>query len=452
MSQVTKKQILEILVDLKEGTQTLRDLKDEELSPIWKGNLSMFGQLICMLGDHLLSLGEVYRPVVDLIEEYCVYLRQIETESLTQKERSKVTREQLKIVEKLQFECKKQLPEDRKELVFFPYLYAMWDSLESIWQAAVDSGEYDVYVVPIPYYERKSDGSLGEMKYDGMLYPDQVQAVKWETYHVEKRKPAVAYIHNPYDDMNKVTSIHPNFYSDILKEHVGSLVYVPYFVGVNDIVGTHFCVTPVTIKADKIIVQSENVQDIYVEELYRFAKENQLKWSRESLRKRILPLGSPKYDIKNEAVWDIPEAWKSVLYRADGSKKKVVLLNSTLHAVLNFGDEAFDKLIDTLDTFQTLQEEIALLWRPHPLMESTLKSMRPQWYDRYLEIVEKYQKGQWGIFDNSEDFQRAVGISDAYYGDRSSVVDVFEKAGKPLMIQNYKILYQSEYVEKEEGK
>ena len=34
-------------------------------------------------------------------------------------------------------------------------------------------------------------------------------------------------------------------------------VYIPYFVAVNNQVPVHFCVTPVTLLADKLIVQSE---------------------------------------------------------------------------------------------------------------------------------------------------------------------------------------------------
>ncbi|MFI3249378.1 MAG: hypothetical protein R3Y07_00255 [Eubacteriales bacterium] len=451
MSQITKKQILEILEDIKEGTHSLRDLKEESLSSVWMENIPVFGQLICMVGDHLLELSEEYAPLVELIEGYCLNLQKIETENLEIKERKKTAKEMLDLLQKLQFECKKRLPEDRKKLVFFPYLYAMWDSLESIWRAAVESGEYDVLVVPIPYYEKNPDGSFGKMNYDGQLYPDEVQVVDWKSYDVAAQKPDVAYVHNPYDDMNYVTSIHPNFYSKNLKEHVGSLVYVPYFVCVNDVITEDYCVNPVTISADYIIVQSEIVKEAYVDALYQFGKSNQLSWNKREISKRILPLGSPKYDsVKQDSEFDIPKEWESVLYKEDGIAKKVIFLNSTLSTVLALGEEALDKLEDNLATFEQKQDRIALLWRPHPLMESTLKSMRPQWYQRYLSIVKGYRNGNWGIFDDSKDFTRAVAVSDAYYGDHaSSVVDVFEKAGKPIMMQNYKILYQSEYHEKE---
>ena len=37
---------------------------------------------------------------------------------------------------------------------------------------------------------------------------------------------------------------------------------------------------------------------------------------------------------------------------------------------------------------------------------------------------------------------RAVVLSDAYYGDGSSVVQLYKQTGKPIMIQNVEVLHQ----------
>lgn len=58
------------------------------------------------------------------------------------------------------------------------------------------------------------------------------------------------------------------------------------------------------------------------------------------------------------------------------------------------------------------------------------------------------------ILDLSSDLHRAIAISDAYYGDPSSVVELYKKTGKPIMIRRY-VMGQSEmnsysiYIEKE---
>ena len=83
--------------------------------------------------------------------------------------------------------------------------------------------------------------------------------------------------------------------------------------------------------------------------------------------------------------------------------------------------------------------EITLLWRPHPLLESTLRAMRPELADDYVQIVEEYKKADFGIYDDSADLDRAIILSDAYYGDHSSVVELYKATKKPIMIQNIEI-------------
>ena len=83
---------------------------------------------------------------------------------------------------------------------------------------------------------------------------------------------------------------------------------------------------------------------------------------------------------------------------------------------------------------------MALLWRPHPLIQSTIKSMKPQLWMEYEKLVRAYREEGWGIYDDSADMDRAVVLSDAYYGDQSSVVQVYQETGKPVMIQNVEVL------------
>ncbi len=59
----------------------------------------------------------------------------------------------------------------KKEVVFFPYKAAMWDSLESVYLAAKEDPDCDAYCVPIPYYELNSDHSFGKIHYEGREYP-----------------------------------------------------------------------------------------------------------------------------------------------------------------------------------------------------------------------------------------------------------------------------------------
>ena len=98
------------------------------------------------------------------------------------------------------------------------------------------------------------------------------------------------------------------------------------------------------------------------------------------------------------------------------------------------------KMKFVFQTFRECKDEVALLWRPHPLIKDTIEIMLPDLWEAYQKIVRKYKQEGWGIYDDTADLDRAIAISDAYYGDGSSVVQLCQTAGLPVMIQNVDIL------------
>ena len=57
--------------------------------------------------------------------------------------------------------------EGKIRIVFFPYKASMWDSLESVYLAALKDDEVDAMVVPIPYFKLSDKGD--EPCYEGSL-------------------------------------------------------------------------------------------------------------------------------------------------------------------------------------------------------------------------------------------------------------------------------------------
>ena len=333
----------------------------------------------------------------------------------------------------------------RKEVVFLPYKASMWDSLESVWKAADTDEQCDAFVIPIPYYNKNPDGSFREIHYEGNQYPDYVPITSYEEYDFRKRKPDVIYIHNPYDNLNLVTSVHPFFFSDNLKKFTDKLVYIPYFV-LGEIKPEedekiesmkHFCIVPGVFNADKVIVQSEDMKQVYIKVLLD-ATDNHTETARAYWGEKILGLGSPKFDkvaaiVQKEL--EVPENWLKIIQKPDGSWKKIIFYNTSVGGLLNYNEKMLAKIKYVFNVFEENKEEIALLWRPHPLIKATIESMRPQLWREYDQIVKRYQEQGWGIYDDTADLNRAIEISDAYYGDGSSVVQLYQKTGKRILIQ-----------------
>lgn len=330
------------------------------------------------------------------------------------------------------------------EIVFMPYKASMWDSLESVWQAADNDPDCDAYVVPIPYYDRDANGNFIEFHYEGDLFPEYVSTVHFEQYDLNDRRPDAIYIHNPYDDDNNVTSIDPRFYSYKIKQYTDCLVYVPYCVYTDprdpysektvDFFERYY--EPGLIHSDKIIVQSEVFRSALLEMLNRKSDISRAQWE-----EKIIALGSPKYDKIMNDDYDLcyPEEWKNIIYRSDGTRKKVIFYNTSLNSFLLHSDTMLEKIKSVLNYFYQNKTDIALLWRPHPLMNSTVKSMRPELWAYYNSIVEDYKNEMWGIYDETPDPYAAIRLSDAYYGDYSSLILLYMKTNKPIMMQDAEI-------------
>ncbi|MCI8418867.1 MAG: hypothetical protein HFI33_15450 [Lachnospiraceae bacterium] len=417
-------------------------------------------ELLRQCQDAAIQLGESIEEAegegfvtIPLLEQYCEIVYQIyeglaEGPGVSANQAGKNLRKALVTIENsVRNDIREQV-----EVLFLPYKASMWDSLESVWKAADEDPDCDAYVIPIPYFDKNPDGSFREEHYEGDLYPKYVPVTSYREYDFAKRRPDLIFIHNPYDECNYVTSVHPFFYSKNLKQFTDKLVYIPYFIlGEIDpdnekaVEGMeHFCTLPAVIYADKVVVQSQDMKKIYVNVMTKYFKDrpesgmNQKYWE-----DKILGLGSPKVDKAlgtQKADVEIPKNWMNVIKKSDGSWKKIIFYNTGVSALLRYEKKMLEKMKDVFKVFQEKQEEVALLWRPHPLIKATIESMRPELWEEYEQLVKEYRSAGWGIYDDTPDMDRAIALCDAYYGDHSSLVRLCQEAGKPVMIQDVEIL------------
>jgi len=343
--------------------------------------------------------------------------------------KEKVLKKQLNKIENA---VSDELKQKKTEIVFISYKASMSDSILSMYMAAKDDPDCDAIWLPVPYFERNMDGSLGVMHYEGAeCYSDEVECMDWLQYNIKDRRPDAIVTFNPYDSGNLITSIHPNFYCEQLQKLTDLLIYIPYFVTVGDVQG-HFCVTAGCAFAHKVILQNERVRDTYI----RVFKETYGdKFGRPE--EKFIAAGSPKYDAIISAKrnsFQLPDNWKKLI-----GNKKVVFYNTSIGSLLEGDWEYLEKIRYVLNAFR-VRNDIALLWRPHPLNEAAYKTMRPQLLSEYEKIISEYKLEAWGIYDDSPDLHRAIAISDAYYGDWSSIVSMFQVTGKDIMIANNRLL------------
>lgn len=430
MKKSLKKQLLEIVDSLHFMHQEIEDRLEN-------GEYQKAINELCDCQDAAIQTGRLIEQIegegtaaVSCLEQYCEYLYSVsmQLEALSP---HRVYKKLEEVLTKTEDEI--QHISIKKVAVFLPYKASMWDSLESVWRASREDEEWECIVMPIPYFNKNPDGTIASMVYEGNDFPVDVPITDWRRYSLKDEHPDMIFIHNPYDKYNYVTSIHPDFYCSKIKDYTDKLVYIPYYVHLNDFVDESYCVLPGTLYADTVILQSEKVKEQYIQ-YYINALPNQVVQMRgNTICNKFLALGSPKFDCKKGAIENVPDDWKKFLLK----DKKVVFFNTHLSSLMKGKSSQFFNKLEWVFDFFTKRDDVVLLWRPHPLMVDTAKSMNPNAVEPYLKLVERYRKEEIGIYDDSKDLRRAINLSDIYYGDNSSVAEIFSKQEKPVMLMNH---------------
>lgn len=456
MSKVVRKRLLQTMECIRQAVDVIEQWNVNKLNPeMQRGDmlvelLTDVQDLAIALGTRIEALKGLETKTVKELEVFCECLFHM-NECIGTPEQADAVQQIKQQMKHIQTTFEDEFP-DKKEVVFLPYKASMWDSLESVWKAADADPECDAYVVPIPYYTLDGQHNFKDFCYEGNQYPDYVPVTDYREYDLKLHHPDVIYVHNPYDEFNTVTSVSPEFYLKKIKDYTEKLVYIPYFVlpeirpsnQASADSMSHFCFLPGTMYADQVILQSENMRQIYINEFIKAAEKQNIKVNKAEAENKFLGLGSPKFDkvvnVRKEDV-TMPKEWLRIIQKPDGTYKKVIFYNTSISSLLNSGERMFLKMKNVFKQFKEKQEQVTLLWRPHPLMKDTLESMLPDLVKEYQQIVEEYKEEGWGIYDDTPDLDRAIAISDAYYGDGSSVVQLCQKVGMPIMIQNVGILY-----------
>lgn len=139
-------------------------------------------------------------------------------------------------------------------------------------------------------------------------------------------------------------------------------------------------------------------------------------------------LGSPKidsiYNMENKV--HIPPYWSKL------NNKKVILLNSSIRDFLN-EDNYLKDLRRNIENILEY-DGFGLIWRPHPLFESTIKSMKKEKAEEYEAIKKFLSRHPKAIIDKSANLYPAIFFSDALITDSSSLIQLYIMTKKPVYI------------------
>ena len=324
-------------------------------------------------------------------------------------------------------------------VLFLPYKYSMWDSLESIFEAAKEDENCEAYVMPIPYYDKDQEGNFTEIHDESGSYPDDIGIISWQDNQVDEIDPDVIFIHNPYDGNNRLTSIHPDYYTNKLVRKDRIVIYVPYYVSYTEDKKVMVTMGGAEFYADYVIMQSEWYKEKFEQILSDYKKSdddlNDLIAFYDNGNKFVV-LGNPKYDkIRSleKSEYPLRDDWKEKIFDESDNKKFTILLDTTLEILLKQREKTLDKIGDVIDFFEK-SDDLALIWRPHPLIETTIRKMCPELIPAYVKLVDSCKKLNNCIFDDTNDMHTAIAWSDAFMGKYGSMIELYRVTKKPTIM------------------
>lgn len=275
---------------------------------------------------------------------------------------------------------------------FLPYKRSMWNSMESVYQECLKAGAA-ACILPLPYYLMPEKKVVCELD----LFPANALDISM----LKKISFDYLVIHYPYDGNNKVTSMLPEYYTAELRNY-GKVIFIPYSCSPGIFTRLHSGLANI----DYAFLRSEEECEAFIAE-----------WAEHGVdfSGRVFGFGSPKMDAIKKC--------------SRGSATLVInSLAPYLYAPFVRID-AYRRIITN-----EIGRGRKVIFRPHPLLRQTIRSMRPDTEEAYNEFVEWCNAQENVIYDETEDLEHALEQADYLISDPSSVLEMWQSTGREYTV------------------
>jgi len=279
-------------------------------------------------------------------------------------------------------------------IAFLPYKRSMWNCMASVYTECQAAGA-KAYCIPIPYF-KIIDGKIEGVSSDRPYYDDARDIT-----FLEQNTFDFVVIHYPYDDKNKVTRMCSAFYTSELRKY-GKVIYIPYSCTNM----RQLRIQSGIANADYVFLGSEAEAEAFVNEWQDFGID---------FTGRVFGLGSPKMDAMQNC----------------GTGSATLVINS-LGPFLTSPFNRF-KLYQQYITNE-IDRGRTVIFRPHPLLRQTIRSMRPDTLSAYNEFLRWCDRQDNVTVDESEDLETALSSADYLISDPSSVLEMWMTSGREYTI------------------
>lgn len=304
--------------------------------------------------------------------------------------------------------------------VFFAELGEKWDAMESVYEFMRDDPRFDPVVVrtPVGRVVERDGKREQEIIYKDFLTPMGVPSLDYDQYNIEEDCPELAFISQPYESCTL-----EQFWPEYITKH-SRLVYANYGVlgPVFEDSALPLCKLPVYRYAWKVLGASERH--------YRYYRKYA-----ENGGGNMLVTGIPKFDPivrLNTHPLTVPESWEPALHG-----RRIILWN-TWYDPSRSSFSYFDEIVDWLQ----VHDDCAVIWRPHPMMDTVTKLYYPpEVYVKLQKNIERAKNTPNMVYDEQVSYETAFSCSNAMISDYSSLMFQYLLLDKPTLWMKHKGVY-----------
>lgn len=308
-----------------------------------------------------------------------------------------------------------QRSEKQFKMAFFANEYAVWPSIQSVYDAAKKHKQMNAQLVYVPFYSQNatidSDTEMSNYRKAGY------DITNCNQYNLTEECPDVAIYTKPYD------SIPPQYY--IRETHRVIPRCVQFTYGFSMLINNKelFCYhnyLPLAYYAWRIAVSHE--EEFREKKKYTFKRGSNL-----------LPCGNPRIDLR---IGEYQEEETFLLVKDKAKGRKVILWNTHFPNTENDKGswDTFGQIgMDILNMF-LVSEDVFLLWRPHPLFFGAWAKVQGKSLEEINEWFEKMSQKNNIFVDRTSSYLPAFAVSDAMISDQSSLVMEYWAWKKPLIV------------------
>ena len=311
------------------------------------------------------------------------------------------------------------------KVIFLPYYDDTWYSLESIYEAFLSDPQFVTEIIIIPIQRNTPSGV--EHIYSNYLTPQGIPNTYYDDYDFSIDLPDIVFFNQPYDGVS-----YPKFQSKNIRPYAGMMVYVPYAMYLHEHVPVDkriehrntWMELPGHNNADLIIAQG----DSFVKSFTGTTRNG----------RKMVNLGSPIIDVllnrANDGNWERHPEWEVII-----EQRKTILLSTNYLSFFlgppwyNETAPLFTWLLFLLESI-LVDEDLAIIWRPHPqthLMANAMIGEHKAVYQECLRIADICDRI---IIDWTSSAISAYMYCDAVISENSSTIAEAIGLGKPVFL------------------